>query len=140
MGWNPTLRAFGRNDGQSAGSGDPDREQIGPRAKGPGERTEGEDCERRCAHRQQREEALRLGGIILGRVIGDEPGVLHFLFDPVATGVFLSFDPKKTWVFMKQYDPNVESVDSYDFARCEQLIKEAIFRSKQSESSSVINS
>ena len=59
-------------------------------------------------------------------VMGDTPGVLHFLFDPMTSGALLSFDPTKTWVFMKQYDPSIETVDDYDESRCRSIILDAI--------------
>ena len=54
------------------------------------------------------------------------PGVLVFTFDPRAGGVFIFYDDMKSWVFMKAYNPEAESPDAFDEARCRQEIQESI--------------
>ncbi|MEM9519665.1 MAG: FAD-dependent monooxygenase [Actinomycetota bacterium] len=58
-------------------------------------------------------------------VVADRPGVLHFILDPAADGVFVQHDAAKDWVFMHGIDPSTESVDDYDDARCLEVIRAA---------------
>ncbi|MEM7271440.1 MAG: FAD-dependent monooxygenase [Actinomycetota bacterium] len=62
----------------------------------------------------------------LRELIADRPGVLHFILDPTADGVFVQHDVAKDWVFMHGIDPSTESVDDYDDARCLEVIGKAI--------------
>ncbi len=59
-------------------------------------------------------------------VVAERPGVLHFVMDPAASGVFVAHDPASEWVFMVDYDPATESVDEFDAARCAALVDAAI--------------
>ena len=54
------------------------------------------------------------------------PGVLYFLFDPKTGGVFIAYDRAGTWVLMHPYDPDAETRESFDDARCRKLIEAAI--------------
>ncbi|ABS61754.1 2,4-dichlorophenol 6-monooxygenase [Parvibaculum lavamentivorans DS-1] len=54
------------------------------------------------------------------------PGVLYFLFQPGTSGVFIAYDRGRTWVLMHPHDPATEPRDSFDEARCGQLIEAAI--------------
>ena len=62
----------------------------------------------------------------LGPYIDHRPGVLYFVFEPDANGVFIIYDDTKSWVFMKSYDPNTESPEDFDEARCRREINKAI--------------
>ncbi|MEM9656009.1 MAG: FAD-dependent monooxygenase, partial [Actinomycetota bacterium] len=62
----------------------------------------------------------------LRELTADRPGVLHFILDPAADGVFVQHDVAKDWVFMHGIDPSTESVDDYDDARCLEIIRSAI--------------
>jgi 2,4-dichlorophenol 6-monooxygenase len=58
--------------------------------------------------------------------VADRLGVLHFVMDPEAYGCFIAHDLDREWVFMQNYDPDVESEDDYDEARCLDLVRNAI--------------
>ena len=62
----------------------------------------------------------------LGKFIDHRPGVLFFVFDPDANGVFIIYDDTKSWVFMKSFDPNTETPEDFDDERCRQEINKAI--------------
>jgi 2,4-dichlorophenol 6-monooxygenase len=59
-------------------------------------------------------------------LVADRPGVLHFVMDPAASGVFVGHDPASEWVFMVDFDPSVERVDDYDERRCADIVRSAI--------------
>lgn len=59
-------------------------------------------------------------------VVAERPGVLHFVMDPAASGVFIAHDPATEWVFMVDHDPTTESVDDFDADRCEDLVHAAL--------------
>lgn len=61
-------------------------------------------------------------------VVGDRPGVLYWVFAPGACGTFVSHGLEREWVFMHAWDPERESVDSYDEARCAGLVRAAMRR------------
>jgi len=58
--------------------------------------------------------------------VADRLGVLHFVMDPEASGCFIAHDLDREWVFMQNFDPDVESEDDYDEARCLGLVHNAI--------------
>ncbi len=62
----------------------------------------------------------------LGPHIDHRPGVLYFVFEPDANGVFIIYDDTKSWVFMKSYDPNTETPEDFDETRCREEINKAI--------------
>jgi 2,4-dichlorophenol 6-monooxygenase len=62
----------------------------------------------------------------LRAVVADRPGVLHFVMDPAARGTFVSHGLDREWVFMAAFDPEAESVDDYDVARCAAMVRAAI--------------
>jgi 2,4-dichlorophenol 6-monooxygenase len=64
----------------------------------------------------------------LRAVVADRPAVLHFVMDPVASGVFVAHDPASEWVYMIGYDPDTESLDDYDTERCAAIVRAAIGR------------
>jgi len=61
----------------------------------------------------------------LRALTADRPGVLHFVLDPEAGGAFIAHDVESDWVFMHAIDPDVESADDYDDARCLDIIERA---------------
>ncbi len=62
----------------------------------------------------------------LRAVVADRPGVLHFVMDPAAGGVFVAHDPGSEWVFMVDFDPDGECVEEYDDARCAAIVRRAL--------------
>jgi 2,4-dichlorophenol 6-monooxygenase len=55
------------------------------------------------------------------------PGVLFFVCDPASGGgVFVIHDLERESVYMQPFDPDTESVESYDPARCARLVREAL--------------
>ena len=61
----------------------------------------------------------------LRTLIADRPAVLHFTFDPEASGVFIAHDVESDWVFMHAIDPSTESGDDYGDDRCVDVIDKA---------------
>ncbi len=59
-------------------------------------------------------------------LVGDHPGVLFWICDPISGGTFVAHDIDREWVYMYAYDPEVEDVTSYTPARCEQLVRAAL--------------
>jgi len=63
----------------------------------------------------------------LRRIVGDPPGVLHFICDPIhGGGVFVIHDLDREAVYMHAFDPDQESVDDYSIARCEQIVRDSL--------------
>ncbi len=62
----------------------------------------------------------------LRRLAGEPPGILHFVCDPQASGAFVLHDLDHESVFMHAIDPAVESVEQYDAARCEAIVRQAM--------------
>ncbi len=65
-------------------------------------------------------------GANLREMVRERPGVLHFVLDPEAGGVFIAHDLDREWVYMHEFDPDTESEDDYDDARCRELVLRAI--------------
>ena len=65
-------------------------------------------------------------GVALRPLLGDHTGVLHFVLDPSAAGVFVAHDLDDESVFMCSYDPSEESVEDYDDERCVALVRRAL--------------
>ena len=61
----------------------------------------------------------------LSDVLADRPGVLHWTLDPAANGTFVGHGADE-WVFMKGYDPTIETVDDHPEERCRGYIIDAI--------------
>ena len=60
-------------------------------------------------------------------IVGDPPGVLHFVCDPIhGGGVFVIHDLDREAVYMHAFDPDRESADDYSIARCEQIIRDSL--------------
>jgi 2-polyprenyl-6-methoxyphenol hydroxylase-like FAD-dependent oxidoreductase len=64
----------------------------------------------------------------LRALVRDRLGVLYFLEDPGARGVFVAHDVDSTWVFMHAWDPEREPAESYSEARCAEIVRAAIGR------------
>jgi 2,4-dichlorophenol 6-monooxygenase len=62
----------------------------------------------------------------LREMVRDRPGVLHFVIDPEAGGAFIAHDIDREWVYMHEFDPDRESEEHYDDARCRELVVRAI--------------
>lgn len=65
-------------------------------------------------------------GADLRRFVKDRPGVLHWILDPEAGGIFVAHDIDREWVYMHGFEPDRESEDDYDDARCRALVTRAI--------------
>ena len=61
----------------------------------------------------------------LRSLVSDRPGVLHFVLDPAAGGVFIAHDVDREWVFMHAIDPSTENLDDFTDSRCLRLINES---------------
>lgn len=59
-------------------------------------------------------------------IIEDRLGVLHFVLDPAANGVFIAHDVDHEWVFMVGFDATEESAEDYDAARCRDIVRAAV--------------
>ena len=64
--------------------------------------------------------------IDLRNLVRDRPGVLYWILDPAAGGVFVAHDIDREWVYMYEFDSDRESLDDYDEARCRALVTQAI--------------
>lgn len=64
----------------------------------------------------------------LRSIVRERLGVLHFVMDPEASGVFVAHDIDREWVFMHNFDPERESEADFDEARCRYLVFRAIGR------------
>ena len=64
----------------------------------------------------------------LRSLVADCPGVLYWTSDPECTGTFIAHDIDREWVFMQTWDPERESIEQYDTARCEAIVRRAIAR------------
>ena len=64
--------------------------------------------------------------IDLRDLVRDRPGVLYWILDPAAGGVFVAHDIDREWVYMHEFDPDRESLDDYNEARCRELVTQAI--------------
>ena len=58
--------------------------------------------------------------------LGTPPGLLVFVCDPEATGVFVVHDLDRESVFMLGYDDAKESLEDYPEARCERIVRSAL--------------
>ncbi len=54
------------------------------------------------------------------------PGVLYFVMNPAAPSALICYHAAHTWVLMHEYDPNTESRDDFDDARCLALLERAV--------------
>lgn len=61
-------------------------------------------------------------------LVRDCPGVLYWVADPSCMGTFVAHDIDREWVFMHTWDPERESIDRYDPAYCEAIVRRAMAR------------
>lgn len=59
-------------------------------------------------------------------VVHDRPGVLHFVMDPAAGGIFIAHDIDREWVYMHDFDAEKASIADFDDERCRTLVLRAI--------------
>lgn len=64
----------------------------------------------------------------LSELIGDKPGILHWIMEPSASGTLISYDDGQNWVLMHGCPPGEEDPKLYDEARCMALINAALGR------------
>jgi len=62
----------------------------------------------------------------LREFVRDRPGVLYWIMDPEAGGVLVAHDIDREWVYMHAFDPDRDSENDYDDARCRALVVRAI--------------
>ncbi len=62
----------------------------------------------------------------LSSLIGDDPGVLHWVINSQARGVFIAMDGKTRWTFNIEYNPALETVEDYTPERCVDILRNAI--------------
>ncbi|MEZ5340693.1 MAG: FAD-dependent monooxygenase [Acidimicrobiales bacterium] len=62
----------------------------------------------------------------LRAMLTDRLGVLHFVMDPEASGVFIAHDIDRDWVFMTTYNPDEETPDDYSNDRCVAIVQAAL--------------
>jgi len=65
-------------------------------------------------------------GADLRYLVGDHPGVLHFVCDPGSGGVLVAHDIDAEWVYMVAYDPDTEDASTYTPERCAGLVRRAL--------------
>ncbi len=58
--------------------------------------------------------------------VAERLGVLHFVMDPEASGTFIAHDLDREWVFMVTFDPSTQTIEDFDTARCEAILRAAI--------------
>ncbi len=59
-------------------------------------------------------------------LVGDNPGVLHFVVDPASGGTFVCHGADREWVYMHPWDPESQPIESLDRAHCTTLVRSAI--------------
>lgn len=59
-------------------------------------------------------------------LLGDQPGVLYWVINSNARGVFIAMDGQNRWTFNMEYNRAIESVEDYPPDRCEQILRDAI--------------
>lgn len=55
----------------------------------------------------------------------NKKGLLYFLFEPDVHGVLIAYDQAKNWVLMHPWNPDEESLEQFDDARCLSLVEKA---------------
>lgn len=62
----------------------------------------------------------------LSPLLGDQPGILYWVINSNARGVFIAMDGQNRWTFNMEYNRAIESVEDYPPERCEQILRDAI--------------
>lgn len=61
----------------------------------------------------------------LTALVGDRPATLYWIMDPEIRGTFVAHDLASTWVYMHEWDPEAEPIDSFNDARAAALFRRA---------------
>ncbi|MEG9861038.1 MAG: FAD-dependent monooxygenase [Parvularculales bacterium] len=64
----------------------------------------------------------------LSELIGDKPGILHWIMEPTAAAALISYDDGQNWVLMHNCPPDGEDPALYDEVRCRGLVAAALGR------------
>ncbi|HAN36923.1 MAG TPA: monooxygenase, partial [Acidimicrobiaceae bacterium] len=59
-------------------------------------------------------------------LMGDRPGVLHFVLDPAAGGTFISHGCDREWVYMHPWDPATQPAETLTTDHCAALVRAAM--------------
>lgn len=59
-------------------------------------------------------------------LVADRPAALYFTTAPDANGTFVAHDIDSTWVYMHALDPETETAERFDEARCTQIVRRAL--------------
>lgn len=62
----------------------------------------------------------------LRSIVGEHPGVLYWVSDPSCSGTFVAHDIDREWVFMQAWEPENEAIQTFDDARCEDIVRRAM--------------
>lgn len=62
----------------------------------------------------------------LRALVAERPAILYWILDPGGPGTFVAHDIDKTWVFMRPFDRDAESIDDYDAGRCRAIVHQAM--------------
>lgn len=62
----------------------------------------------------------------LRQLVGDRPATLYWIIDPDIGGTYIAHDIDGTWVYMHQWDPDVEQLDDYTVERCAALFRRGV--------------
>jgi len=62
----------------------------------------------------------------LRSLLGDHPGVLHWVADPACSGAFVAHDIDRDWVFMHSWDSDRDPIETFDEACGERLVRRAM--------------
>jgi 2-polyprenyl-6-methoxyphenol hydroxylase-like FAD-dependent oxidoreductase len=61
-------------------------------------------------------------------LVRERPAIIYWILDPEHPGSLIAHDIDRTWVLMRAFDPETESIDDYDDARAAALVHQAIGR------------
>jgi 2,4-dichlorophenol 6-monooxygenase len=64
----------------------------------------------------------------LRALVRDRPAIIYWIVDPEHAGSLIAHDIDRTWVLMRPFDPETESLDAYDDARAAALVHQAVGR------------
>ncbi|MEO0438543.1 MAG: FAD-dependent monooxygenase [Pseudomonadota bacterium] len=62
----------------------------------------------------------------LGELLRDKPAILYFLVDEEESGIVITMDGGKRWVFHASWDEQRQSLDEFDEERCLAIVRRAI--------------
>jgi 2-polyprenyl-6-methoxyphenol hydroxylase-like FAD-dependent oxidoreductase len=61
----------------------------------------------------------------LRSLVGDQQATLYWITDPATMGTFVAHDLASSWVYMTQFDAAADSLEHYDDARAEAIVRRA---------------